>query len=311
MTDYDRPLEFGLFLTPTASDPAEVLRLALLADKLGLDLVGVQDHPYQGAFMDTWTLLSVIAARTERVRVFPDVANLPLRPPAVLAKSAATLDLVSGGRVELGLGAGGFWDAIEAMGGPRRAPGEAVAALEEAIRVIRLMWGSERGSERGNGRAVRFAGKHYRLGGVRPGPAPAHPIGIWVGAYGPRMLELTGRLGDGWIPSYPYAPPERLPEMNRRIDDAAAGAGREPSKVRRLYNVGGVITKGGGSGFLEGPPSLWTEQLAALALESGIDGFVFVPSGDPENQMRRFAEEVVPAVRQAVAGKRAGAGART
>lgn len=234
MPDYGKPLEFGYFLTSAASNPAEVLRLAQLADRLDLDLLGIQDHPYQGGFLDTWTFLSAIAARTERIRVFPDVANLPLRPPAVLAKAAATLDLISGGRVELGLGAGGFWDAIEAMGGPRRGPGEAVTALAEAIQVVRLMWSGDR--------AARFSGEHYRLGGIRPGPVPAHPVGVWVGAYGPRMLELTGRLGDGWIPSHPYAPPERLPEMNRRIDAAAAEAGREPSSVRRLYNVGGRIT---------------------------------------------------------------------
>lgn len=300
MPDYGRPLEFGLFLTPTATDSAEVMRLARLADRLGLDLLGVQDHPYQGAFMDTWTLLSAIAAQTERIRVFPDVANLPLRPPAVLAKSAATLDLISGGRVEMGLGAGVFWDAIEAMGGPRRGPGESVAALEEAIAVMRLMWSGER--------VARFAGEHYRLDGVRPGPAPAHPVNIWLGAYRPRMLELTGRLGDGWIPGYPYALPEQLPEMNRRIDEAATEAGRDPSSIRRLYNVGGVITEGGGSGFLEGPPSLWSEQLASLALEGGIDGFLFAPSGDVEAQVHRFAEEVAPAVRGAVSGERDGAG---
>lgn len=123
-----------------------------------------------------------------------------------------------------------------------------------------------------------------------------------MGAYGPRMLELTGRLVDGWIPSYPYAPPERLPEMNRRIDDAAIKAGRDPSSIRRLYNVNGVITEVGGPGFLEGPPSEWTERLAALALEGGMDGFLFAPSGgDPDEQLGRFDEEVAPAVLKAVA----------
>src|SRR2546430_15580157 len=140
MTDYGRPLQFGYFPTPDASNYPEVLRVARLVDDLGLDLIGIQDHPYQRRFFDTWTLLTAIATQTQRVRVFPDVANLPLRPPAVLAKAAATLDLISGGRVELGLGAGGFWDAIAAMDGPRRAPRDAVAALEEAIAVIRLMW---------------------------------------------------------------------------------------------------------------------------------------------------------------------------
>src|SRR6266550_8057775 len=110
-----------------------------MADEAGLDLIGIQDHPYQRRFLDTWMLMATVLANTQRVRVFPDVANLPLRPPAVLAKAAASLDVLSGGRFELGLGAGAFPDVIASMGGPRRTPGESVEALEEAIDVIRLM----------------------------------------------------------------------------------------------------------------------------------------------------------------------------
>lgn len=140
MPDYGHDLRFGAFLTPTAEDHDEVIRLTRLADGIGLDLIGIQDHPYQPAFLDTWTLLTHLAAHTDRVTLFPHVANLPLRPPAVLARSAATLDILSGGRTELGIGAGAFWDAITALGGPRRTPAEAVDALEEAIAVIRAMW---------------------------------------------------------------------------------------------------------------------------------------------------------------------------
>src|SRR6202521_3321276 len=149
--DYGQPVRFGVFLTPDASQPSRLLELAGVADDLGFELIGIQDHPYQRRFLDTWTLLTAIAVQTSRVRVFPDVINLPLRPPAVLAKAAASLDLMSGGRVELGLGAGGFWDAIAAMGGPRREPRDAMAALEEAIAVIRLMWSNQR--------AVHFDGR--------------------------------------------------------------------------------------------------------------------------------------------------------
>jgi alkanesulfonate monooxygenase SsuD/methylene tetrahydromethanopterin reductase-like flavin-dependent oxidoreductase (luciferase family) len=108
MPDYGNPLEFGYFLVPHAAEPEEVLETAALADRLGYDLLGIQDHPYQRAHFDTLALLGVILARTERVRVFQAVGNLPLRPPAVFAKAAATLDLLSGGRFEAGLGAGGF-----------------------------------------------------------------------------------------------------------------------------------------------------------------------------------------------------------
>ncbi|HXL78066.1 MAG TPA: LLM class flavin-dependent oxidoreductase, partial [Candidatus Eisenbacteria bacterium] len=142
--DYGRPVTFGHFVIPDATQPIRALELAIAADHAGIDLIGIQDHPYQHRFHDTWTLLSVVAARTSRVTVFPDVANLPLRPPAMLAKAAATLDLLSNGRVELGLGAGGFWPAIGAMGGPVRTAGESVSAVEEAIEVIRLVWSGGR-----------------------------------------------------------------------------------------------------------------------------------------------------------------------
>src|ERR687889_1980754 len=144
MADYGRDLEFGASVEPLAEPPDWAARMAKAADRAGLDLVGIQDHPYQRRLLHTWTLISTLVPVTERVRFFPDVANLPLRPPAMLAKAAASLDVLSGGRVEMGLGAGAFWDAIQAMGGPRRGPGEAVLSVEEAIHVMRLMWSEER-----------------------------------------------------------------------------------------------------------------------------------------------------------------------
>ena len=137
--NYGNNIQFGYFLTPDATDYPEVLRRAKVCDATGYDLIGIQDHPYQSRFFDTWTLLAALAGQTERVRLFPDVVNLPLRPPAMLAKAAASLDVMSGGRVELGLGAGAFWEGIHAMGGEKRTPGQAVSALEEAIHVIRLL----------------------------------------------------------------------------------------------------------------------------------------------------------------------------
>ncbi len=274
--DYGRPVQFGYFVIPDATQPMRALEQAIRADQAGIDLIGIQDHPYQHRFHDTWTLLSVIAARTSRVTVFPDVANLPLRPPAMLAKAAATLDLLSNGRVELGLGAGGFWPAIQAMGGPARTTGESVSALEEAIEVIRLVWSG--------GRGLRFDGRFYQLAGLNAGPPPAHPIGIWLGAYKPRMLALTGRSADGWVPSLGHLKPEDMGEANARIDDAARAAGRDPSAMRRVLNVGGDLT---------------AEDFATLVLEHGFDTFITSPdSGDA------FIEEVVPKVRELVAAGR-------
>src|SRR5438045_7779963 len=141
--DYGQPVRFGVFVIPEATE--RPLRHAAVADELGFDVVGVQDHPYQRRFYDTWTLLTAIAMRTERITVFPDVANVPLRPPAMLAKAAATLDILSGGRLELGLGAGGFWDGINAYNGPARTPAESVSALAAATPVIRPLGSAQHG----------------------------------------------------------------------------------------------------------------------------------------------------------------------
>ncbi|MFN0281537.1 MAG: LLM class flavin-dependent oxidoreductase [Kineosporiaceae bacterium] len=304
MPDYGHDLLFGTFLTPDATAPDRVVGLARLTDAVGLDLVTVQDHPYQPRFLEAWTLLSVVAASTQTVRVVPNVANLPLRPPAVLARAAASLDLLSNGRVELGLGTGAFWDAIAANGGPRRTPGAAVTALEEAIAVIRGIWGTGGPGSPGGpgpGGAVRVRGEHYDVVGAKPGPSPAHPIGIWLGAYRPRMLAVTGRLADGWLPSLGYASPEVLPGMNAAIDAAAVAAGRTAEDVRRLYNVNGTFAAAS-TGFLAGPADRWAQELADLALTQGISGFVL--AGDDPDVIRRFAGEVAPAVRDLVAAGR-------
>ena len=297
MTDYGHPLRFGTFVTPLAASAHRVVDLAVLTEQVGLDLVTVQDHPYQARFLDTWTLLSVIAARTERVTVAPNVANLPLRPPVVLARSVATLDLLSAGRVELGLGAGGFADAIAAIGGPRLTAAQRVDALEEALRIVRAVWGDT------GARSIREDGEHYHVRGAHPGPRPAHDVEIWLGAYKPRMLRLTGAQADGWLPSLGYAGVDALPAMNAAIDDAAAEAGRDPAAVRRLYNVHGDFG-GDGRGFLQGSAAVWVEQLAELTLAQGMSTYVLA-SDDPD-QIRRFAAEVAPGVRELVAAERSG-----
>jgi alkanesulfonate monooxygenase SsuD/methylene tetrahydromethanopterin reductase-like flavin-dependent oxidoreductase (luciferase family) len=287
---YGRPLEFGLSIVPSGAEIDAARSLARRADELGLDLIGIQDHPYQWRFLDTWSLLADLLARTERVRFFPDVANLPLRGPAMIAKHAASLDALSNGRFELGLGAGAFWDAIAAMGGPRRSGREALEGLEEAIAIIRAFWSGER--------AISFQGKHYVVRGLHPGPAPAHAIGIWLGVGKPRSLALTGRLADGWVPSLFWATPERVPGMQRRIDDAAAAAGRDPAQIRRVYNVGGTISDTSTGDLLNGPPEQWIETLVSFARELGFDTFIFWPDEEPLHQLERFAEEVVPALRR-------------
>jgi alkanesulfonate monooxygenase SsuD/methylene tetrahydromethanopterin reductase-like flavin-dependent oxidoreductase (luciferase family)/FAD/FMN-containing dehydrogenase len=288
---YGHPLQFGTFITPTNSNPQAPVRLAQLSEQLGYDLVTFQDHPYQPGFLDTWTLLSWVAARTERIQVSGNVLNLPLRPPAVLARAAASLDLLSGGRFQLGLGAGGFWDAIGAMGGRKLTPGQGVDALSEAIDVIRAIWDvSERSP-------LRLDGNYYALHGAKRGPAPAHNIPILLGAYKPRMLRLTGRKADGWLPSLAYMEPGDFQRASATIDTAATDAGRDPREIRRVVNIGGSFSAAGG-GFLTGPSAQWVDDLLPYALNDGVGTFIVM--GDDPGTLERFAAEVIPALHEAV-----------
>ena len=123
MPDYGHDLQFGFFLDPATGNPERTVEIAHILEDLGYDLIGIQDHPYEQKHFDAMALIGYLLGHTDRIRIFPDVANLPLRAPTMLAKEAATLDQLSGGRFELGLGAGAFWDAIRAMGGPVAARG--------------------------------------------------------------------------------------------------------------------------------------------------------------------------------------------
>lgn len=298
-------VQFGVSLAPKTEDLDVIVKLAVAADEAGLDLLAVQDHPYVADFVDTFSLIGHLLSRTTRIRIFPDVANLPLRPPAMLAKAAATLDLLSGGRFELGLGGGATMDAIAAMGGPVRARRDALPALEEAIDVIRALWRS--------GETAHAGGEHYRVDGVDAGPAPAHAIGIWLGSIGPRALELTGRVADGWAAPIPiYLAHEDRAEAQERIDAAARAAGRDPHAIRRLAQLPGTITDDGdhgppvGNEPIVGPPQRWIETIDHFVRNLRYDSVIFWPDETNETQLRRFADEVIPGVRATLAAERRG-----
>ncbi|UER55734.1 LLM class flavin-dependent oxidoreductase [Kineosporiaceae bacterium SCSIO 59966] len=283
-------------MTPTNEHPHTPVDLAVLSEDLGYDLVTFQDHPYQPRFHDTWTLLSWVAARTTRVHLSASVLNVPMRPPAVIARAAASLDLMSRGRVGLGLGAGFFWEAMAAMGVPRLSAGESVDALAEAIQVIRGLWAA------GTRSPLDHVGEHYRVRGAERGPAPAHNIPVWVGGGRPRMLRLIGEQADGWIAPGATTGLGSLAAGNARIDAAATAAGRDPREIRRVVNISGRFTATTG-GLLVGPPQQWVEELLPRVIEDGV-GIIVLASDDPE-AIRRFAGEVAPALREAVAAERA------
>jgi alkanesulfonate monooxygenase SsuD/methylene tetrahydromethanopterin reductase-like flavin-dependent oxidoreductase (luciferase family) len=293
-----RPLQFGISVIPYADEVDRVKALVQAADKGGLELVGVQDHPYQHRFLDAFALVATLLAETTHVSLFTDVANLPLRPPAVLAKAAASLDVLSGGRFELGLGGGAFGPGIVAMGGPQRTGGETVEAVEEAIEVIRLMWSDQP--------SVSFKGRHYRIEDARPGPPPTHPTGIWLGAFRPRMIRVVGRKADGWVPSYGVLKRDELRAGNEQIDAAAESAGRDPGQIRRVLNLQGVIGESTtpptaklpvgylrGADPFAGPPEWWAETLRGF-VDDGFDTLIFWAVERTPEQIERFAGEVVP-----------------
>jgi alkanesulfonate monooxygenase SsuD/methylene tetrahydromethanopterin reductase-like flavin-dependent oxidoreductase (luciferase family) len=295
---------FGANVDPAVSSLSTAFEIAQLADENDLDMVMMQDHPYNKDHLDTWTLLTTLAARTRRVHVGTNVANVPLRTPAMLAKMAASLDVISGGRVELGVGAGYFWRGIRAYGGRQDIEAKPFTAFQEALAIMRGMW-DHSGSWGHSGSGFKFQGEIYEVAGAVPGPAPAHHIRLWVGGYGPKMLHLIGETADGVSLSSPYAPYRQLAGINRQIDAGAAAAGRSPDAVRRMYNMMGVITDHESSNGFEdkaytGSRQQWIDHLTMLHRDYRVDTFVFWPTeGDPIQQMRIYATEIAPAIKAA------------
>lgn len=294
---------FGVFLTPRATDISQLRDNAQIAEAMGFDFISVQDHPYVPDYLDTMTLIATLIGETSRIRFMTNVANLPLRPPQMLAKSTASLDLLSGGRFELGLGAGRSWPQIAGLGGPRRTPAEALAATAEAIEVLRDLWQPAG--------IARLNGRHYPLT-AQSGPAPAHRVGIWLGAIGPRLLDLTGRTADGWIA--PLATSYRdKPAAQDRIDAAARAAGREPGEIRRAIQLVGSITdvpqtterphNGPGAQPIRTTPDIWAKIITEFLTEQRFDTVNLIPEQETGEQLTRFGTEVIPLARAAAASR--------
>jgi alkanesulfonate monooxygenase SsuD/methylene tetrahydromethanopterin reductase-like flavin-dependent oxidoreductase (luciferase family) len=296
MTDYGHPITFGLSLIPSADLVAETRQLAQAADAGGLEYLGIQDHAYNPEFLDVWTLISHLAAETERISFFPDVADLQLRPPTMLAKAAASLSVLTGGRVVLGVGGGASAGGIAAMGGMRRSNSEMIEFTEEALGFMRTALA---------GGTVEFRGGQHTIEGYEAGPMPPLPVPLWLGSNGPRMLAVTGRASDGWVsPLSTYVAPAAVPSRQKLIDEAALAAGRDPADVRRIYNVVGSIGPQRRGPGLTGDVKAWIDTLTDWAVDLGFDTFIFWPMTDAMAQLEVFAAEVVPAVRQRVSERR-------
>lgn len=284
-------LLFGRNISPSVTSGPDPVAQARTAEDLGFDFVSANDHVHgPDPRYEAWTMLSWIAAETSRIRVATRVLGLPYRSPAVVAKMAETFDRLSNGRLILGLGAGASDEEFRALGLEVRPPRDKVDGLEEAIRIIRGLW---------SGRSFTFEGRLYRTDRADVEPKPDHRIPIWLGTFGPRALGVTGRLADGWIPSFEMAPPDRVPEMRNRLLAAAREAAREPEDITMVYNI--VIRVADAVDprpfVVSGSPSAVAERLLGF-VEIGFTAFNFILSEpDTNEQGERLAHEVIPAVR--------------
>ncbi len=281
-------LRFGVSLRTTPDvDPAAEARHA---EALGFDLVTVMDHlPGSRPIFETWTEMTWAAAATERILVGSNVLGMPYRHPPVTAKMAETLQRLSGGRLVLGIGGGGSNAEFAAFGPPARPPKEKVDAFEEGVEIIRRLWA---------GGPVTLRGKHYSVQDAEISPTPDPPIPLWFGVYGPRSLRLAGRLADGWLPSYRFAPPDRWVMGRDRILRAAEEAGRDPDTLDFAYNIGVRVDERAEQrpGMIAGPPDRVAEELAAI-LALGVTFPVIWTAGEGVEQRQRLAEEVLPKLR--------------
>ncbi|MDQ3618873.1 MAG: LLM class flavin-dependent oxidoreductase [Actinomycetota bacterium] len=284
-------LLFGVNVSTSAAPEANPVADAMRAEALGYDFISANDHPCgtQPSY-ELWTMLTWIAAKTTRIKVASRVLGVPYRPPAMVAKMAESLDRLSGGRLILGLGGGYSDEEFRAFGLNVPVPKDKIDGLEEAVRIIRGLWGTP---------SFTFEGKHHHTQDAQLEPKPAHQIPIWLGTFGKRSLAVTGRVADGWIPTFSMASPEIVPAMRDRIFEAAHTAGRDTNEITLAYNLDFRIQETAFSepGVVTGLPQQMAEQLLSF-VALGFTAMNFSPAGDePERQVERLAQEVLPIVR--------------
>ena len=298
----NRRVLFGLGLESGVHQVSEMLGHARLADDAGLDVFSLSDHPSFAERLDAYAALGFVLGATGNITGAVIMTNLLSRPAPILARTVTGLSTISGGRVVLGIGAGGMWEEIVALGVPRLSPAARIRALEEAIVVVRAL--------SGGGDPITFDGEFYQVTELTPAAAPTPPI--WVGSLGPKNLAVTGRQADGWIPGHlaDWRSP-LVAESRPIVDEAAASVGRDPADVDTIYNVSGRITRDplpetrdAENRWIGGGVTQWVEELTFAVLEHAAAAFIYlVPPGDSisDTTLNLWAHEVVPAVREAIA----------
>jgi F420-dependent oxidoreductase-like protein len=282
-----RPLRFGLCTDQNLTWPRTLERWRLF-ERLGFDSAWDCDHYVQpsrpdGPYLEGWTLLAALAARTERIRVGVLVSCNTFRHPALLAKEAVTVDHVSAGRLELGLGAGWYEPEHEMYGIDFPAPAELVGRFREAVEIVDRLLRSEQ---------VTYEGRHYRLreAAFRPGPLQRPRPPLTLGAHGPRMLRIVARHADAWNS---FGTPEQIRERGAVLDEACAAIGRDPSEiVRSLYYW---VARANGDPWSSTDAFL---DVVGRYREAGIEEFILDhPRDDQLDVLERVAADVLPALR--------------
>ena len=263
-------------------------------EALGFDSVWDCDHFNQtsnetGPYFEGWTLLAALAARTERIRVGVLVSCNTFRHPGLLAQSAMTVDHVSGGRLELGIGAGYTHGEHGRFGIELPPPGERVSRFREAVQIVHSLLCND---------TTTFHGRHYRLDGayVRPAPVQKPRPPLTLAAHKPRMLRICAEFADTWNS---LGSVEEIRERNRILDDHCADLGRDPATLRRsFYGWAMVMSQ-------QGLPDPWEstgafEDVIGRYREAGMNEFLIdQPRAGQLDVLERIATDVIPPLRGA------------
>lgn len=293
------PVRFGLKTTPMHVSYEDIRRVWLEADAVPeIEDAWLWDHllpvagPADGQIHEGWTLLSALAAQTRRLRLGLLVTSNRIRPPALLGKMASTLDVISGGRLVLGIGVGGTHQPPGAGGiaGPNPAlaeyaaygldlvpPAEGIARLAETAEILKLMWTED---------VFDYEGRHYRLKGTRNEPKPVQRPGppLLIGGWGTRLLRLVAEHADAWnIPGPPHNGVEFVAERSRVLDAHCADLGRDPREIERSVQV--LVSYD--------DPAATRETVAAL-VAAGMNHIVLsLPRPYPQGVARWLADEII------------------
>jgi probable F420-dependent oxidoreductase len=305
--DSPRP-HFGVVLPSTlATNPRRIRRICELAEELGFDAIWVNDV---AVGPDPFDLMAFAAAITERVKLGTAVYLLPLRDPTDVARNAATVDRLSGGRVIFGVGVGGDRPGDFAING--RDGRERGARADEMLDVMRRLWAGE---------TVHHAGRHYRVDGQLSITPVQDPVPVWIGGRGGEgpasaVYSRVVERGQGWLPY--LMTPDLYAQRSAAIDRAARETNQPPAAFRRtllefayIASTDAEAQRGAMGGpyaggsidrvkryILAGSAETCAERLRAF-VAAGVTDFIFnwsVPADQVEEQMRLLSEQVIPAV---------------